>query len=120
MSWDQFAASRGSLAAFSSFIALEVSEKGTLLHAGANESMPLAIGSASRLYVLGALARAVEMGAATWGDKLAIRDDWKSRPGRGFQNEPAGAEFTLRESAERMVSASDNTAADHLVLGLGR
>lgn len=119
-SWDEFAAELRSLAQFSSFVVVEVAESGNVLRAGVDETVPFAIGSAFKLYVLGALALAIESGAMTWDDKLAIRDDWKSLPSGEFQNEPAGTEFTLRQFAEKMISISDNTAADHLLLHLGR
>jgi beta-lactamase class A len=78
------------------------------------------IGSAFKLYVLGALADAVAAGRARWGEQLAIHDAWKSLPSGTMQNEPAGTRFTLRHYAEQMISISDNTAADHLINRLGR
>ena len=69
-----------------------------------------AIGSAFKLYVLGALARAVADGDATWQERLAIRDAWKSLPSGAMRDEPAGSAFTLRHYAEQMISVSDNTA----------
>ncbi len=119
-SWDEFEAEWRSLATFASFVVVEVAEPVNTLVAGVHETMPLAIGSAFKLYVLGTLATAIEAGVLTWDDKLAIRDDWKSLPSGDFQNEPAGTEFTLRQFAEKMISISDNTAADHLLWRLGR
>ena len=81
-------------------------------------AMPLA--SAFKLYVLGALAHAVQSGAAAWDEPLAIRDDWKSLPSGVFQTFPPGTTLTLREYANAMISISDNTATDHLMGRLGR
>lgn len=119
-SWDAFAATWSGLAASSSFYVEERTADGGVPFAGENETAPLALGSTFKLYVLGALTLAIEANQASWDDKLAIRDDWKSLPSGTFKNEPAGTEFTLREYAEKMISVSDNTAADHLLLHLGR
>jgi hypothetical protein len=70
-----------------------------------------AIGSAFKLYVLGALATAIESGKARWQEKLAIREAWKSISTGVLQD----AYYT-----QRMIASSDNTAADHLIRRLGR
>jgi beta-lactamase class A len=80
----------------------------------------LAIGSAFKLYVLGALADAIESGTATWTERLAIHEGWKSLPSGILQDEPAGTKHTLLRYATLMISISDNTAADHLMHRLGR
>jgi beta-lactamase class A len=92
---------------------------GPPLHALAGNATG-AIGSAFKLYVLGALARQVKEGRAGWQEPLAIRDAWKSLPSGAMRAEPAGARFSLRHYAEQMISVSDNTAADHLIGRLGR
>lgn len=81
---------------------------------------PVAIGSAFKLYVLGALAQAVSDGRASWSELFPIREAWKSLPSGTLQNESAGTRFTLRHYAEQMISVSDNTAADHLIHRLDR
>jgi beta-lactamase class A len=83
-------------------------------------SEPLAIGSTFKLYVLLALADRILAGKAAWTDEIAVRDDWKSLPSGTTQNEPPGAKRSLATLAERMISISDNTAADHLLYTLGR
>lgn len=80
----------------------------------------LAIGSTFKLYVLLALADKVLAGKAQWTDELAVRDDWKSLPSGVTQNELPGTKHPLGLYAERMISISDNTAADHLLYTLGR
>jgi beta-lactamase class A len=86
------------------------------LHASA----PLAVGSAFKLYVLGALGQAIEQGRATWQQQLAISDAHKSLPAGGMAAEPPGARHSLRDFAAQMISVSDNTAADDLIERLGR
>jgi beta-lactamase class A len=79
-----------------------------------------AIGSAFKLYVLGALGRAIEAGKASWQEELAINSAWKSIPSGEMQNEPAGKRFPIRRYAGQMIAISDNTATDHLIRRLGR
>ena len=92
---------------------------GSELHALGGDD-PGAIGSAFKLYVLGALADAVARGSVKWTTPLAIRSSWKSLPGGDMRLQPAGATFSLRHYAQQMISLSDNTAADHLIGTLGR
>jgi beta-lactamase class A len=80
----------------------------------------LAIGSTFKLYILLALADRILAGKAAWTDEIAIREDWKSLPSGITQNEPPGSKQSLATLAERMISLSDNTAADHLLYTLGR
>ncbi len=81
---------------------------------------PMPIGSAFKLFVLGALADAIESGDVSWDDDIVIRDELKSIPTGILQDEPDGTVKSVREVAELMISISDNTAADLLVDLLGR
>jgi beta-lactamase class A len=80
----------------------------------------LAIGSTFKLYVLLGLVDRIVAGKAAWADELAVRDDWKSLPSGTTQNELPGTRHSLQVFAERMISISDNTAADHLLYTVGR
>lgn len=82
--------------------------------------VPLAIGSTFKLYVLGAVAREVELGRATWDERLPIRDDLKSIPPGEKRAEEPGTTFALEEFARDMISVSDNTATDHLLERVSR
>ncbi|GAA0618938.1 hypothetical protein GCM10010174_41570 [Kutzneria viridogrisea] len=86
---------------------------------GVNANTQRPLGSAFKLYVLGALGQAVTEHKASWDEKLAIREDWKSLPSGVLQNSPAGTEYTLAQYADYMISLSDNTATDHLIHRLG-
>ena len=79
-----------------------------------------AIGSAFKLYVLLGLADRVAAGKSHWDDSIAIDDAWKSLPSGVTQDVPAGTKVTIQTLAERMISISDNTAADHLLHTVGR
>ncbi len=74
------------------------------------------LGSAIKLYILGALERRT----TDWNQNLPIREAWKSLPTGVLQDRPAGSPVTLAEHANLMISISDNTATDHLVHHLGR
>lgn len=80
----------------------------------------LAIGSAFKLYVLGALAAAIKAGDATWDSTVEVTEDIKSLPSGVTQNELDGKELPVLELATRMISISDNTATDMLIQHLGR
>lgn len=74
------------------------------------------LGSAFKLYVLGALERAT----TDWRTNLPIREEWKSLPTGVLQDRPAGSPVSLQEHADLMISISDNTATDHLIHHVGR
>jgi beta-lactamase class A len=116
-SWAGVDAALKRLAAHASLYA--ASANGSVVHALAARRVG-AIGSAFKLYVLGALATAIADGKASWTQQLTIRNAWKSLPSGAMRNQPAGRRFTLRHYAEQMISVSDNTAADHLIGRLGR
>jgi beta-lactamase class A len=80
----------------------------------------LAIGSAFKLYVLLALVDRIASGKLAWDTPIDVRDDWKSLPSGTTQNESAGTKLTVRQLADKMISISDNTAADHLLYTVGR
>jgi beta-lactamase class A len=102
-------------------LAVEVdgARPGRVIHA-VDPDVPRAVGSAFKIYVLGALASAIARGEARWGERLGIRGAWKALPYGQMSDLPAGRRLTLRRYAEAMISASDNTATDHLIWRLGR
>lgn len=120
-SWSAVDTQLAALAPNASMASTEIDKHGRChpVH-GVNADTAHPLGSAFKLYVLGALADAVAAHTASWDEKLAIRDDWKSLPSGQLQNEPAGTELTLRTYADYMISISDNTATDHLIHRLGR
>ena len=102
-SWNEAEGSLRALAPRVSLFAAEIeADRCMPIHElAADES--LAVGSAFKLFVLGALAREVELGSLAWSDSL---------PGRGTR--------TLLSTAEKMIERSDNGAADDLVVAVGR
>ncbi|MEV0699533.1 serine hydrolase [Saccharopolyspora sp. NPDC050389] len=120
-SWTDIDSQLTQLGARVSFAAAEIRPDGQCqIRHGLDADTQRPIGSAFKLYVLGALGQATAEGRASWDELLAIRDDWKSLPGGVLQNRPAGATLTLADYADHMISISDNTATDHLIHRLGR
>jgi hypothetical protein len=85
-----------------------------------NPEAALPIGSAFKLYVLGALATAIEDGRLSWSDDVEVTDSIVSLPSGVTQNEITGSMLPIDELARRMISVSDNTATDMLIATVGR
>jgi len=81
---------------------------------------PAPLGSAFKLYVLDALARAIAKGTVSWDQRLTLTSQLLSLPSGNLSVEPAGTQVTVLQAAEDMISSSDNTAADLLITLLGR
>ncbi|WP_145200788.1 serine hydrolase [Sphingobium sp. B2] len=77
----------------------------------------MATGSSFKLYILAELARAVAAGERRWSDVIPLLH--KSFSGR-LLTTPDGAPMTLHSLALAMIAESDNSAADTLLLALGR
>jgi len=80
----------------------------------------LPIGSVFKLYVLGAVAEAVQEGRIRWDTEVTIRDELDSLPAGVTQDEPPGSSLWVSDLARRMIEISDNTATDHLIDLVGR
>ena len=82
------------------------------------------LGSEFKLFVLGALADQVSTGRLGWTQELTVRDALKSvgnAEGSGsLEFSPAGTEISVQQTATKMISISDNTAADMLINLVGR
>jgi beta-lactamase class A len=81
---------------------------------------PAPLGSVFKLYVLDALGRAVASGSVAWNDPLTVTSAAKSLPSGELQSLPAGTRVSVEDAAAKMISISDNTAADMLIAHLGR
>jgi len=119
-SWAQVDATLKTLAPRVSFAAARVTDAGCRLVHGFDPGTARPLGSAFKLYVLGALARTIGDGRLSWDTPLALNPAWKSLPSGVLQNEPDGKVYTLAQYADYMISISDNTAADHLLHEVGR
>jgi beta-lactamase class A len=83
-----------------------------------NSDKPLAIGSTFKLYILSELVRSINAGERKWSDVVELKN--ASLPSGMMQNWEAGAPVTLHTLASMMISISDNTATDSLLMSLGR
>ena len=77
----------------------------------AGTAVPL--GSAFKLYVLDALARAAASGKVSWNQQLTITSQLKSLPSGELQKEPDGTRVSVRQAADDMISLSDNIRRQH-------
>jgi hypothetical protein len=75
-----------------------------------------------KLFVLGALANQIKAGRISWDQTLTVQDAVRSLGnGQGsLEFAPTGTVVPVREVATKMISISDNTAADMLIGLLGR
>ncbi len=87
-----------------------------VMGANTGESLPLA--SIFKLFVLHALARAVQAGTVSWDDQLTVTDKSKAVGSSGLEL-PPGAHVSVRKAAEKMIATSDNMATDLLIGRMG-
>lgn len=112
------AKARGELAALpgrAGLLALKLGEKPEAVEA-LNPDAALAVGSAFKLYVLGAMLEA----KMPWDKVLRLKEEQRSLPGGKLGEWPDGAPLTAYSLAALMISESDNTATDALLYAVGR
>lgn len=85
---------------------------------GPRDPRPLA--SLVKLYVLYAVADAVDAGDLTWRTALTLRQEDKALGSGSLIGSANGTKVTVHEAARLMVHLSDNTATDLLVRTLGQ
>ena len=78
------------------------------------------LGSMFKLYVLDALGTAVASGTVRWNQLLTVTAQLKSLPSGELQDEPDGTQVSVQDTAAKMISISDNTAANMLISLVGR
>lgn len=116
--WAALDARLGSIAPDVSFLAARVASDGscTSIHAE-RPSTVRPLGSMFKLFVLGALARDVQHHLVRWDQRLTVTAAVKVGGSGTLQDDPDGTTLTVEQAALKMISQSDNTAAD-LLLGL--
>jgi beta-lactamase class A len=87
--------------------------------AGTNTEMSLPLASIFKLYVLLAVANAVNAGSLSWDDQLTVTKEAKAVGAAGLEEVPPGAQVSVKSAAQQMISASDNMATDLLIARLG-
>jgi beta-lactamase class A len=119
--WDEVDQRLAKLAPTTAFLAAEVGpDKALSPVRSSNADTAGPIGSAFKLYVLGAVANAVRAGTLAWTDTLTIRPDLKSLPSGELQERADNSTLTVQEAAEKMIAISDNTATDLLIDRVGK
>jgi Beta-lactamase enzyme family len=80
------------------------------------------LGSMFKLFVLGAVARQIASGRVSWNQQLTVTSALRSAGSTAgsLQYDPAGTRVSVRRAATKMISISDNTAADMLIHLVGR
>jgi beta-lactamase class A len=86
--------------------------------AGTNTGEPLPLASIFKLYVLHALATAINRGTVSWDDQLTVTAKSKAVGSSGLQLAP-GDHVSVRTAAEKMIATSDNMATDLLIGRMG-
>ena len=120
-SWAQVDRELAALAPDASLLAARVSPGGgcTPVHqVAASAARPL--GSMFKLFVLGALAHQIAAGRVSWNQPLTVTAPLKSLPSGQLQDDPDGTQVSVQDTAAKMISISDNTAANMLINLVGR
>jgi beta-lactamase class A len=120
-SWAQVDEKLAAIAPEVSFLAAEVNTNGTCstIHSVSADT-PRPLGSMFKLFVLGALANAVHAHKITWNEKVTVTASVKAGGSGTLQSVPDGTRLTVQQVALKMISISDNTAADLLLNLVGR
>lgn len=114
-SWDELDTNLAASAPDVAFLAAEVVDGTcTAVHARDPDRV-LPLGSAFKLYVLGALAEAIDAGTAAWDETVPIRDELRVHTSQTYGKVPAGTPVSLEDLAAAMIAVSDNTATDHVM-----
>lgn len=87
--------------------------------AGTDVDRPMPLASIFKLYVLLAVAQAVNDGTLRWDEQLTITEANKAVGSAGFNDLEPGAKVSVKDAAQQMISASDNMATDMLMARLG-
>ena len=84
-----------------------------------NAATPLATASIFKVWVMGALAQAIEDGVIAPDQLIALNANDQVLGG-SINSEPLGTMFTVTDMAALMLGISDNTATEHLFRLVGR
>jgi len=120
-SWSQLDKQLAEIAPGVSLVAAKVGPDGSCspVHSVlAGTARPL--GSMFKLFVLGALAQALHDHRITWSQQVAVTAALKVGGSGTLQDLPDGTKLTVEQAAVKMISVSDNTAADMLLKLVGR
>jgi len=104
-----------------SFLAARVDADGTCATVNSiSAGTPRPLGSMFKLFVLGALANEIRDHRLGWSQKVTVTSAIKTGGSGTLQNVPDGTTLMVEQAAIKMISISDNTAADLLLKLVGR
>jgi hypothetical protein len=119
--WSQIESHVSSIAPGTSFLAAKLNAAGTCVALkSVSAETPRPLGSMFKLFVLGALANAIREHKVSWSQKVTVTAAIKVGGSGTLQNAPDGTKLTVEQAAVKMISISDNTAADMLLQLVGR
>lgn len=120
-SWNQLDQDLKKMAPHASFLAAQLDPDGTCINdRSLDADTPRPLGSMFKLFVLGALANAVKSHRISWDQKVTVTAALKVGGSGVLQGDPDGTTLTVEQAAIKMISVSDNTAADILLNLVGR
>lgn len=119
-SWADVDATLRSVAPQVHLLVADVSNGSCQLVHSIDPATPAPLGSAVKLYVLDALGNAVAARKVRWDQPLTVTSQFKGLPPGVLQIEPDGTQISVLDSAAKMITLSDNTAADMLTSLVGR
>ncbi len=103
------------------FLAARVDADGTCTTVNSiSAGTPRPLGSMFKLFILGALANEIRDHRLSWSQKVTVTSAIKTTGSGTLQNVPDGTTLTVEQAAVKMISISDNTAADLLLKLVGR
>jgi beta-lactamase class A len=120
-SWSAVDSHLAAIAPGVSLLAARVGAGGTCtaIHS-VRAATPRPLGSMFKLFVLGALATAVHEHRISWSQMVTVTAAVKVGGSGTLASEPDGTQLTVEQAAIKMISVSDNTAADILLELVGR
>ena len=118
-SWRDVDATLGKTGARYAYQAARIDDGHCERVAGTNAGLSLPLASIFKLYVLYAVADAVQARTVSWDDELVVTAKVKAVGSSGLDRLPEGAHVSVRTAAEKMIATSDNMATDLLIGKVG-
>jgi beta-lactamase class A len=118
--WSKIDAALAAAAPESRLLVARLTQQGCQTIHAVDPTAVAPLGSMFKLYVLDALGRAIAAHKVSWSQLMTITQALKSLPSGVLQNDADGTRVSVQAATDKLISVSDNTAADLLVNLLGR
>ncbi|MBO3144615.1 serine hydrolase [Dermatophilus congolensis] len=103
-----------------SILAANIDDNDKLTDVHAHDAdTPRPVASASKLYILAAIAEKIADEELSWDQELTLTEEDKTLPSGTLQNSAAGTRISVLDAATAMIATSDNTATDLLYRTVG-